>query len=262
MQDNNAMFADGAAYERLMGRWSQKIGQHFLDWLAATPGKDWLDVGCGNGAFTEIIQAHSAPARLAGLDASESQIAYARQREGCNAAAFQVGDAQNLAFPDASFDVSVMALVIAFLPEPARAVAELARVTRPGGTCACYMWDLPSGVPTFPLYRELAALGHVAPMPPSAKISSCAALQQLWQDAGLEAVEVQTFTTPVVFHDFEDFWASNSGSVGPQAAMLNALSDADRSNLRAALRQKLPTDTAGRIAYSATANAVKGRRAG
>lgn len=262
MQDVNAMFSDGAAYERLMGRWSQKVGHSFLDWLDATPGQSWLDVGCGNGAFTEVIQARSACATLTGIDAAEGQIAFARQRYGTAHADFHIGDAQNLPFADNAFDVSVMALVIAFIPDPAKAVAEMARVTRPDGLCATYMWDLPGGgVPLAPINRELANLGISAGMPINAHISTSSALQKLWHDAGFEAVESQSFPITVTFDDFEDFWTSNSLPAGPHAATLRALSDTDRDKLKTALRANLPTDTSGHIAYPAFANAVKGRRA-
>lgn len=262
MQDVNAMFSDAAAYERLMGRWSQKVGHKFLDWLAAKPNQSWLDVGCGNGAFTEVIQSRCDCSSLTGIDASDPQIAFARQRQGLAHADFHIGDAQNLPFADASFDVSVMALVIAFLAEPARAVAEMARVTRPDGLCATYMWDLlGGGAPLAPINRELVAMGIPAGMPPTAHISSRSALLHLWQDAGFAAIEQQTFSITVSFDDFEDFWTSNSLPAGPLSATLRKLSDKDRATLQAGLRDNLPTDATGRIAYAAFANAIKGRRA-
>ncbi len=261
MQDPNAMFSDGAAYERLMGRWSQMVGHRFIDWLAVAPGRDWLDVGCGNGAFTEVVQASGQCKTLTGIDPSESQIAYARQRKGTDRASFQIGDAQHLPFADATFDVSVMALAIAFVPDPARGVAELARVTRPGGTVATYMWDLPGGgLPLAPLFRELAKMGHPAPMPISAEISAINSLRQLWLAKGLEGVETETIRIDATFEDFEDFWQSNTAPAGPQAAIVRALPAAERDHLRARLRDSLPTDAKGRITCPAVANAVKGRR--
>lgn len=260
MQTPDMMFQDGAAYERMMGRWSQRVGTRFLDWLGASPGLDWLDAGCGNGAFTEIIANRFAPARLTGIDPSSGQIAYARRRPGTRAASFEVGDAQSLPFADASFDVGVMALVIAFIPDPARGIAELARVTRPGGLVATYMWDLPTGVPLAPMQRALAALGHPAPQPPSAAASSRDALGALWQGAGLTGVDTETLPLTVTFEDFEDFWQSNFQSVGPLGAVLSSLPEAEREKLRATLKESLPTDAGGRISYGAVANAVKGRK--
>ena len=45
-------FTDGSGYDRFMGVWSRLAGQLFLDWITANPCQRWLDVGCGNGAFT------------------------------------------------------------------------------------------------------------------------------------------------------------------------------------------------------------------
>jgi len=123
-------FNDGAAYERYMGRWSQAAGERFLDWLAAEPGWSWLDVGCGNGAFTELVTGRLAPHAIAGIDPSEAQITYARSRPALHEAELRQGDAMALPWPAAAFDVAVMPLVIFFVPDPARGVGE----DRPGST--------------------------------------------------------------------------------------------------------------------------------
>jgi ubiquinone/menaquinone biosynthesis C-methylase UbiE len=140
MSEPSAAFADGRVYERLMGRWSRLVGQDFLDWLALPKGLRCLDVGCGNGAFTEELIAHSAPAGVVGIDPSDGQLAHARTRPQARLAQFQTGDAQALPFADRSFDAALMALVISFVPDPARAVHEMARVTRPGGMVAIYIY--------------------------------------------------------------------------------------------------------------------------
>lgn len=259
MPTPDEMFHDGAAYERLMGRWSQQVGQPFLEWLALPPRLTWLDVGCGNGAFSEMIRSHDPTATLTGLDPAAGQIAYARHRKGTEGVTFLTGDAQDLPFADASFDVAVMALVIAFVPDPARALREMTRVTRPGGTVATYMWDLPQGVPLAPLHRALAELGHISPQPPSAGVASTAGLAGLWRDAGLVEVAAKQITIPVTFDDLDDFWQSNVQFIGPLGQVLRDLPQTGRDELRARLGQILPTDTQGRIAYPAVANAILGR---
>src|SRR5579862_2003632 len=168
MAEQQNFFTDGTAYERLMGRWSGVAGATFLDWLAPSPGLRWLDAGCGNGAFTELLIARCAPGEVHGVDPSPEQIAYARTRPGMAVATFREGDAQRLPFPDDSFDMAVMALVISFIPDPAKAVAELARVVRPGGWVATYMWDTTAGgSPTQPMTAALRSMGIAYPMPPS-----------------------------------------------------------------------------------------------
>src|SRR4051812_24453230 len=80
MSEPAIRFEDGAAYERMMGTWSRLAGSVFLDWLAPHPGLRWLDVGCGNGAFTELIAQRCAPAAVDGIDPSDAQLAFARGR--------------------------------------------------------------------------------------------------------------------------------------------------------------------------------------
>jgi ubiquinone/menaquinone biosynthesis C-methylase UbiE len=156
MGSADKLFTDGEAYERMMGRWSRLVGEAFLDWLDVPKGLRWLDVGCGNGAFTEEIIARCAPATVMAIDPSDEQLAFARTRPGAKIAKFEVGDAQKLSFGDATFDVAIMALVLAFLRDPAKAVAEMARVVRPGGWVATYMWDiLGGGSPTTPIYTAI-----------------------------------------------------------------------------------------------------------
>src|SRR5262245_52402110 len=104
-------FEDGAAYERMMGVWSRLAGEMFIDWLAAPSGLRWIDVGCGSGAFTQLVVERCAPAEVQGIDPSDAQLAYARSRGAARVAQFQVGDAMALPFPENRFDVAVVARV-------------------------------------------------------------------------------------------------------------------------------------------------------
>jgi ubiquinone/menaquinone biosynthesis C-methylase UbiE len=260
MTEHDELFSDGAAYERMMGRWSRVAGKLFLDWIELPSGLRCLDVGCGNGAFTEELIARCAPASVVGLDPSKQQIAHARQRPGAKAAEFRVGDAQALPFADRSYDAALMALVIAFLPNPARAVAEMARVVRPGGWIATYMWDIAGGgVPVHPLYEALKSIGATPGIQPNPEASRREALQEFWEKAGLQAVETRVIRIPVVFSNFDDFWDSTTVLVGPQGKAIAVLLPDAREKLRARLREQLPIAADGRIAYEAFANAVKGR---
>lgn len=168
-----------------MGRWSRFVGRAFLEWLDAPKGLRWLDVGCGNGAFTEELIARCSPATVTGIDPSDDQLAYARKRPGAKTAEFQVGDAQRLPFGNDDFDVAVMALVISFLTEPAQAAAEMTRVVRPGGLVATYMWDSPGGgAPVDPIYVAMESMGMTSVRPPNPTVSRREAMQQLWEETG------------------------------------------------------------------------------
>jgi SAM-dependent methyltransferase len=256
----NKLFTDGEAYERLMGRWSRLVGESFLDWLDAPKGLRWLDVGCGNGAFTEELIARCTPAAVTAIDPSEDQLAYRRTRAGADVADFQVGDARKLTFSDGSFDVAVMALVISFLPNPEKAIAEMTRVVRPGGLVATYMWDVPGGgVPCDPIYVGLESMGMTSVRPPNAGSSKREAMQKAWETAGLCSIETRVIRIPVTYSSFDDFWDSNTVPIGPQGKLIDGMSKNEREQLRTRVRGRLPTSSDGRIAYEAFANAVKGR---
>jgi len=251
-------FDDGAAYEHYMGVWSRTAGEAFLDWLAPPPGLKWLDVGCGNGAFTETLLDRCAPESVDGIDPSEAQLAYARSRFSAREAHFQVGDAMALPFPDASFGAAVMPLVIFFVPVPARGVAEMARVVRPGGLVAAYGWDLEGGGFPYEAFRqEITAGGGTVPQPPNPDAAGAESLQHLWRDAGLTDVSMHEITVQRTFSSFDDYWriASGGPSVG---AALKRLPAADLAALQSRMRSRLPADDSGRITITARANAVRG----
>lgn len=252
-------FDDGAAYERYMGKWSQLAGETFLDWLAPKSGSRWLDVGCGNGAFTEMLVERCAPASVHGIDPSEGQLAYAHTRPAARVAQFRQGDAMALPYPDDAFDAAVMPLVIFFVPDPARGVAEMARVVCPCGVVAAYAWDMEGGgFPYEALHDAMRGMGVAVPTPPSTDASRIDAMRGLWTDAGLDSVETREIDVRRTFADFDDYWTTILGgpSVGPQLA---AMASEDIALLKERMRARLPVDATGRITYSAHANAVKGR---
>jgi ubiquinone/menaquinone biosynthesis C-methylase UbiE len=131
----------GALYEPYVGRWSRLVASELLEWLSISAKKDWLDVGCGTGALSQIILAQGLPNAIKGIDSSADFVKYAKAQVDSARVTFELGDAQALPIDSASFDVVVSGLVLNFLPEPLRAVAEMVRVTRPEGAVAAYVWD-------------------------------------------------------------------------------------------------------------------------
>jgi SAM-dependent methyltransferase len=252
-------FEDGDAYERGMAPWSRLAGETFLTWLASSSHLRWVDVGCGTGSFAALISERCAPVEVQGVDPSEGQLAIARQRPGARGTAFLQGDAMALPFERQRFDAAVMALVIFFVPDPAKGVAEMARVVRPGGLVAAYAWDvLGGGFPFDPIWEETRAAGVAPLLPPNPSAGGLEALRGVWTAAGLEAVETREITVERTFCSFEDYWATSTitGGVRPT---LEAMSVEQRDKLKARVRARLPTDSMGRVAWRARANAVKGR---
>jgi SAM-dependent methyltransferase len=260
MNEVGNLFVDGEAYERRMGRWTRLAGEAFLDWLDVPMGLQWLDVGCGSGAFTEVLTTRCFPSKVMAIDPSEGQLCYARSRPRANATQFRLGDAQSLPFADGSFDAAAMALVISYLPDPIKGVAEMARVVRPGGWVATYMWDIAGGGhPVEPVYLAMNSLGIKFSPPPGSAVSRLDSMRGVWEEAGLQSIETQVIRIPVVYSAFDDFWESNSAPAGPSGKVIHDLPSSARSLLRTNLREQLPTRSDGRIAYQAFANAVKGR---
>lgn len=218
MNEPTNLFADAEAYEIRTGRWSRLVGDKFIDWLTVPSGLRWLDVGCGNGAFAERIINRCAPEEVVGIDPSSEQLAYARAKLGTSLAKFEVGDAQRLSFADDSFGAATMALVIQFLPDPAAAVAEMARVVRPGGWVAAYVWDYPGGgSPVSPVLAAMKSLGMALPSPQGSATSQRDTLLMLWKDAGLKSIDTSVIRIETLYADFDEFWNSVTVGVGPLA---------------------------------------------
>jgi ubiquinone/menaquinone biosynthesis C-methylase UbiE len=259
MSDYTFSFDDGAAYEQMMGIWSRLAGEQFLEWLAPQPGLRWIDAGCGNGAFTELLIDRCAPAEVQAIDPSQAQIAFARDRLKGSVATFQAGDAMALPFPADSFDAGVMALVLVFLPDPAKGVAELMREVVPGGAIATYMWDIEhGGFPLEPFLAEMRAM-QIAVAPPRTGASRMEAMRRLWSDAGVASIQSREIAVRRTFASFEDFWITGQASswVGPA---VRAMTPGDVEKLRDRMRAGMTFDSEGRVTLEARANAIKGVR--
>ena len=253
-------FDDGAAYERMMGTWSRLIGGAFVDWLSPPPNLRWVDIGCGNGAFTQLLVERCAPMAVEGVDPSEGQLAFARERLATPVAKFRQGDAMALPFPDGSFDAAVMALVVFFIPDPVRGVAEMARVVRPGGLSAAYVWDIVNGGgPSEVIIDQMKGMGVAPPRAPKAEVSTPEGLHALWTRAGFVDLEARIVRTRRMFDDFEGYWATTI--VAPNLApMLTRMATAEVTELKSRVREQVHIEASGRVSIDARANAIVGRR--
>jgi SAM-dependent methyltransferase len=252
-------FTDGAAYERFMAPWSRSAGTLFLDWLATGPGLAWVDVGAGNGAFTELLLAKSAPSSVCAIDPSDAQIATARQKLSAKQVELSIGDAMALPYDANRFDVAVMALVLFFVPDPRKGVSEMIRVTKPGGMIASYTWDvMRGGTPPQPVWEELDAMGKPSARPPSADISRFAALKALWAELGIRDVETRELVVERTFADFDDYWLSMV--VSSPSGVVGNRSDGEKAELKRRLQDRLPASAKGEITVHAWATAIKGRK--
>lgn len=255
-------FDDGAVYERMMGKWSGLIGNAFIDWLSPPPNLQWVDIGCGNGAFTQVLVERCAPVAIEGVDPSGGQLAFARDRLATPVTQFRQGDAMALPFEDAAFDAAVMALVVFFIPDPFKGVSEMARVLRPGGLGSAYIWDIVSGGgPSEAIIGQLQKMGFPPPRAPRAESSTPDGLKALWTHAGFVNITAGVVRARRLFDGFDDYWTTTIGAPNLEP-MLATMTPADVSQLKSRVREQVPVEASGRVTIEACANAIVGRRPG
>jgi len=265
------VWAAGNLYEPFVGRWSRRVAREFLVWLSVPTGRDWLDVGCGTGALTQTILDLAAPRSVSAVDPSPGFVEYARAHvtdAGVGApgprATFAVGDAESLPTATGTIDAAISGLVLNFVPEPARGVAEMARATRSGGQVAAYVWDYAGKMELLRVFWDAAAeLDPTAlALDEGRRFPICQpqALTELFAEAGLQSVEVRPIDVATDFRDFDELWSPFLGGQGPAPGYAMSLDEARRSALRDRIRAKLPVAGDGAIHLVARAWAVRGRR--
>jgi SAM-dependent methyltransferase len=259
------VWAAGDAYEPYIGRWSRPVAREFVAWLGVSGGAAWLDVGCGTGALSQAVLEGADPAAVVGVDPSPGFLATARARLG-GPARFAVADARRLPLANGRVDATVSGLVLNFVPDPAAAVAEMARVTRPGGRVAAYVWDYAGRMELIRRFWDAAAAldPAAAELDEGRRFPLCrpGPLAGLFRDAGLADVAGRPVEVPTRFRDFDDYWTPFLGGQGPAPGYALALDEGARAALREAVAARLPVAADGSIPLVARAWAVAGTRPG
>ena len=263
--EHGNLWRSGEDYERYVGRWSRLVALAFLAWLEVPPDGRWLDVGCGTGALVTAILNEAQPSEVVGVDPSEGFLTLARSQVTDPRATFVVGDARAIPLPDGERDAVVGGLMLNFVPEPAGAVAEFARVTRSGGTVAAYVWDYPVGMQMMRFFWDAATdLDPASSALDEGKrfdsVCSPEALGGLWTAASLGDVETRPIDIPTRFRDFDDYWQPFLGGQGPGPRYVASLDPDQREALRTHLHASLPIAPDGSISLTARAWAVRGVR--
>jgi SAM-dependent methyltransferase len=258
MAETQVVFDAADAYERYMGQWSRAAGELFLDWLAPPRNARWLDLGCGTGAFSDLIARRCAPAALTAVDPAPAQVAYATSR--LPSVAFHVADAMALPFDDGTFDVVASALVLHFIPDRHKAFGEMRRVTRRGGIVAGYTWErsaTSNGAPFVPMMKGLQSIGVEPATSPTVPEASLDGLRAALDRAGFREIDVRPIEAAGGYRDFDDYWAVQTLTFHPIGKTVAALDEAKRAALREAMRRMLPAAADGGIAYTVRAVAFK-----
>jgi ubiquinone/menaquinone biosynthesis C-methylase UbiE len=135
------MFEVAEAYEEKMGRWSRQLAPLFVEFVGVRDGENVLDVGCGTGSLSATLAKVTGASRIVGIDPSKGFIEYARTQVADCRVTFEVGDAQSMPYPDASFDRCMALLAVDHIPDAPKTALEMRRVTKIAGVVATTMWD-------------------------------------------------------------------------------------------------------------------------
>ena len=243
------------AYMRFMGQYSEPLAPRFADLAGIHDGQRVLDVGCGPGALTAELVNRVGAASVSAVEPSASFAAAVRQR--LPGVEVRESAAEQLPFPDGTFDAALAQLVIHFMADPVQGLREMHRVTRPGGSVAACVWDHAGD------RGPLAAFwSAVRELDPAAKDESGLAgvreghLAKLFSQAGLDRTSVTTLTVRIRHASFDHWWQPFTLGVGPAGGYVASLAPDRRATLREQCRRLLP---AGPVEISAAAWAVTGR---
>jgi ubiquinone/menaquinone biosynthesis C-methylase UbiE len=251
------------AYEQQMGRWSRRLAPLLIRFGGLADGDRVLDVGCGTGSLALAVLDGADVTAVTGIDRATMYVEYACGRTNDRRVHFQLADACALPFGDASFDRAFSLLVLQFIPDAARAVAEMRRVVRPAGTVAAAVWDGYGGLPHMRLVWDIAAA-----LDPSIErllfrsLNAPDELAQAWRAAGLTDVEQTSLLIRMEYTCFEDYWQSLIRE-GPVRQLVAKLSEPARLTLADHVRQAYCANRPdGPRSFACVAWAVRGTAPG
>src|SRR5438270_13616683 len=257
---------DAGNYERLMGRWSRCLAPLFIAHAGVAEGEEVLEIGCGTGSLTFALAEAARFARLTAIDQSAVYLAAAQAENHDPRIHLELGDGCALHFADASFDRTLSMLVLpSVLPEPEQMVAEMRRVTRPGGVVAAAFWDTPGGTPHQRMFWDTAAAlddsaGSARDNTLSRPACAPGELERIWAEAVVVEVAERSLLIRMDFTDFADYWAPFASGEGGLGAYVATLDDARRGRLEHHLRAAFLTGRPdGERSFVAVALSCRGR---
>lgn len=230
------------AYDRLVGRYSFDLCDALAHAAGIAPEATVLDVGAGTGAGTRRLVELVGPERVAAVDPSAPFVEALRERlPGVDV---RGASAESLPFDDGAFDAALAQLVVNFMSDPDAGVAEMRRVTRPGGVAAACVWDYPGEMTLLRAFWEAAAAldpDGVAGVDERTRMPFArpGELAALWRRAGLREVSDGAVVVSVRYESFDDAWEPFTAGVAPSGAYTASLDEARREALRTEYRRRL-----------------------
>ena len=243
----------GESYDRFVGRYARKLAPLFADFSGIQAGSA-LDVGCGSGLLTEELARRLGAESVAGTDPSSLLEAC---RERVPGADLRSGSAEELPWPDDSFDAALAQLVIHFMSDPAAGLREMARVVRTGGVVSACTWDFGDGMVLLAAFWKAARA--IDPDAPTEErlFGRPEELLELWQSQGLDRVEVEALEVSAGYADYDELWETFLLRAGPSGDYAASLDESGRQALREEFRRRLGVP-AGSFTLDARAWAVRG----
>jgi SAM-dependent methyltransferase len=236
------MWSGVEAYEQLMGRWSRLLVPTLIDFAGVENGNRVIDVGCGTGSLSQGLLKYGPKIEVVGVDSATPFVEYSEAQLKSQRANLRQADAENLPFPDNSFDQCLSLLVINFIGDAPAAVKEMFRVTRPQGIVAAAVWDYGGGMEMLrTLWDTAIELDSSAETSHERNMPYCreGELSELWVESGLVSVEERALDATVTFDSFDDYWQPFLTGVGPSGAYVSSLPVETRARLREELRKRL-----------------------
>ena len=212
---------DAGAYEQLMGRWSKALAPQFIDFAGIAREQKILDVGCGTGSLTFALAQSPTIREIVAIDFSPLFVAAAAERNRDPRITIRQADACALPFEDDRFDAALALLVLHFVPEADKAIAEMRRVVRAGGVVAAAVWDHLGGLPSMRIAVDtLAALSEGGRALRNRycfqPLMQPGEMKRAFEEQGLLQVVETQLMIRMAYADFEDYWAA--GRCGRRSA--------------------------------------------
>jgi SAM-dependent methyltransferase len=251
--------APADAYDRFIGRYGPALANAMLEAAGISAGMRVLDVGCGPGPLAAEAARIVGPGNVAAVDPSQPFADACRER--VQGADVRVGPAESLPFGDDAFDAALAQLVVNFMSDAPRGVAEMARVTRPGGSVTACVWDYAGEMRLLRAFWDAAA--DLDPEggaldESSMPYSQPEHLEALWSEAGLADVEASALVVEASYDDFADLWTPFLAGIGPAGAYCVSLAPEQQAAVRERMHSLLGSPP-GPFTLAARAWCVTGR---